>query len=171
MGRRSPFSPRLRFPPWGGAPVPRRGPAPLTAAVGRGAYSVAIAGQSVRGRVRASACVPRACVGGVGTPGRLWGCPCPTHSPVCVCVWAPDAPSCEAFRPTGLLCFPLTRPARGDPPAPHALHPAAPRGRVGRGEEEGGQCAVPPFQTKHVRLLAVDHSARASMKNAASCEN
>lgn len=107
---------------------------------------MAIAGQSVRGRVRASACVPRACVGGVGTPGRLWGCPCPTHSPVCVCVWAPDAPSCEAFRPTGLLCFPLTRPARGDPPAPHALHPAAPRGRVGRGEEEGGavcRAAIP----------------------------
>ena len=146
MGRRSPFSPRLRFPPWGGAPVPRRGPAPLTVAVGRGAYSVAIAGQSVRGRVRASACGPRACVGGVGTPGRLWGCPCPTHSPVCVCVWAPDAPSCEAFRPTGLLCFPLTRPARGDPPRPPRSPPSCPTWAGGSWGGGGGavcRAAIP----------------------------
>lgn len=127
------------------------------------------ASRSVAVCERARVC-PVPVLGGWEPPGACGVVRAPPTHP-CVCVWAPDAPSCEAFRPTGLLCFPLTRPARGDPPAPHALHPAAPRGRVGRGEEEGGQCAVPPFQTKHVRLLAVDHSARASMKNAASCEN
>lgn len=70
----------------------------------------------------------------------------PTHPCVCVCVWAPDAPSCEAFRPTGLLCFPLTRPARGDPPRPPRSPPSCPTWAGGSWGGGGGavcRAAIP----------------------------
>lgn len=53
---------------------------------------------------------------------------------------------------------------------PSPLSPAASPGAVG-GEGDCAAVSSHPKGKTLVRLLAVDHSARASMKNAASCEN
>ena len=135
------------------------------AAVGRGLPGGRCVG---RGRVRVRVRALRLPGGGWEPPGRLWGVR------ACLGGLAPDAPLCEAFPdPSGLLFpFCLTWPARGSSP------PQLPPPTSGEGRGGGRMCRArggSPAETKHlknlVRLLAVDHSARASMKNAASCEN
>ena len=147
---RSPFSPRLRRPPPPGAGVaaPRHGPC------GRRE------GATRRPSCRACACAPcPRCVGVVGG-NPLGACGVVRARPS---RWGALAgcPVVQPFRPSrSLISFVST----------------------GRPEAPSGECAVPdggasppgvgPLEcSKLVRLLAVDHSARASMKNAASCEN
>lgn len=87
--------------------------------------------------------------------------------PVRRCVVGRGPRVCRS-RPAFLVSCLLSRwPARGEPlSAPPAASPGAAGGE--------GDCAAVSSHPKGktlVRLLAVDHSARASMKNAASCEN
>ena len=106
------------------------------------------ASRSVAVCERARVC-PVPVLGGWEPPGACGVVRAPPTHPcvcVCVCVWAPDAPSCEAFRPTGLLCFPLTRPARGDPPRPPRSPPSCPTGAGGSWGGGGGavcRAAIP----------------------------
>ena len=106
------------------------------------------ASRSVAVCERARVC-PVPVLGGWEPPGACGVVRAPPTHPcvcVCVCVWAPDAPSCEAFRPTGLLCFPLTRPARGDPPAPPRSPPSCPTWAGGSWGGGGGavcRAAIP----------------------------
>lgn len=89
-------------------------------------------------------------------PGRLWGCPRSPPAPARARRGRrPDAPSfVRPFRPCrSLISWSLLAGQRRPPGMCRA--------------REGGS----PLRSKLVRLLAVDHSARASMKNAASCEN
>lgn len=103
--------------------------------------------------------VPRRVGWGVGTPGRLWGVRArprggggvrgvpavkPSDPSLSLVSFAVFAGRPEATPPGGVPCQEGASPCRG-----------------------GGN----PRQMELVRLLAVDHSARASMKNAASCEN
>ena len=106
------------------------------------------ASRSVAVCERARVC-PVPVLGGWEPPGACGVVRAPPTHPcvcVCVCVWAPDAPSCEAFRPTGLLCFPLTRPARGDPPRPPRSPPSCPTWAGGSWGGGGGavcRAAIP----------------------------
>ena len=106
------------------------------------------ASRSVAVCERARVC-PVPVLGGWEPPGACGVVRAPPTHPcvcVCVCVWAPDAPSCEAFRPTGLLCFPLTRPARGDPPVPPRSPPSCPTWAGGSWGGGGGavcRAAIP----------------------------
>lgn len=101
------------------------------------------ASRSVAVCERARVC-PVPVLGGWEPPGACGVVRAPPTHPVCV--WAPDAPSCEAFRPTGLLCFPLTRPARGDPPRPPRSPPSCPTWAGGSWGGGGGavcRAAIP----------------------------
>ena len=167
-----PVSPRLRRPPEGAGVargVPRHGHF-AAAAVGRGLPGGRCVG---RGRVCGACARPPPPWGRVGTPRAPVGCP---SLPLAGGRWMPCC--VKPFpTPSGLLFFCLTWPARGNSPAaPSSQLP--PPGRGGAGGGGGRMCRArggSPAGTKHlknlVRLLAVDHSARASMKNAASCEN
>lgn len=150
--------PARRFKDPGGVAFPspgsggRRGP--------RGAVEAAPSDSRSRGGTPPSR--------GLGAPlGRPWGSPprarfagaSSVAGPVSV---GPDPlPSCRA-----LACL-AGRPEANPSPVP----PPPLRGR----RVEGGPCRRQHFfsgrKETFVRLLAVDHSARASMKNAASCEN
>lgn len=156
----------------GGAWRARRVAVTAAAAVGRGLPGGRCVG---RGRVRCVRARAPRLPGGGGwePPGRLWGCPS--------LPWRVGA-GCP------VVCRNLSRPLRsavflsdlaGQRQLPSPSQLPAPRFRGGKGRRGGrGTCRArggSPAETKHlknlVRLLAVDHSARASMKNAASCEN
>lgn len=153
--------------PWGGAwPSPRLSPglrpqagglraAPRCgrAAAGRGSPA---AGRTARARARAPRVVgggnPRGACGGVqarSSGGRVWTGPLSANP-------SRPFPSRGSVVSSGRQEAPLG----GCVPCPG-------RGRLPPSSLGGGG----PRESKLVRLLAVDHSARASMKNAASCEN
>lgn len=76
------------------------------------------------------------------------------------------------FFHTCLFRFSLTGPRRTPPPSIRSLSPRRRRaGRRGGGIVPSVSTVSPLTPSIPIRLLAVDHSARASMKNAASCEN
>lgn len=107
-----------------------------------------------------------AAVVGSGAPSRApvgLASACPVRR--CVVVRGPRV--CRS-RPALLVFLSLSRwPARGEPPL---RSPAASPGAAGGEGDCAAVSSLPKGETL-VRLLAVDHSARASMKNAASCEN
>lgn len=139
--------------------APLVSPPDPAAAVGRGLPGGRGAGRGRVPRAPRPLCV---CVygwvggGQVGTPRAPVGCPSPPR-PRGRC----RAPRRETFRPPSGLLFsvwlgrPRGSPLRGDVPC----------------HRRGTPPRRNPEKPKLVRLLAVDHSARASMKNAASCEN
>ena len=130
----------------------------------------------------------------VGTPRAPVGCSGAARAPARSRAVAPDGcrPPRVSFSSRPRKAFSSRRhlcwPDRGDPPLPGERGLcAASAGREGRGARACGRGwggpdrpspaparrPAPPsaLVLKLVRLLAVDHSARASMKNAASCEN
>lgn len=148
-------------PPRGRGAARRATPAlPAAAAVGRGLPGGRGAGP---GPVCPRACAPRVPDGGgcvcaqVGTPRAPVGCPSPPRL-----AGRCRAPRRETFRPRSGLLFSVSSDLAGQrqPSLRGGNVPCHRRGTPPK-----------PRETKLVRLLAVDHSARASMKNAASCEN
>ena len=133
------------------------------AAVGRGLPDGRRVG---RGRVRRCVrALPRVPGGGWEPPGRLWGLS--EHALAGRCRTPRRV---KPFPTPPVCCFVSDLAGQRQPPPP-----APPSGEGG-----GGGWDVPCQRRvsrrnetlEHlVRLLAVDHSARASMKNAASCEN
>ena len=70
-----------------------------------------------------------------------------------------------------VCCFPSDSAGRRQPPPTSSRLRGGSRRRRDVCRASGGSPAEAKRSTQLVRLLAVDHSARASMKNAASCEN
>lgn len=129
---------------------------------------------------------------GIPPPGRLWGRSFRPRALVRSAagrgaglgglpkspVSARDRRALVAPNPRSFWCRSVLScwPARGDPVCPVRAWKC--RASVGGACGEVERSSPPRTSEKrkkkrnaHVRLLAVDHSARASMKNAASCEN
>lgn len=133
------------------------------AAVGRGLPDGRRVGRGrVRRRVRA---LPRVPGGGLGAPRAPVGLSEPA-----LAAWRRTPRRVEPFPTPPFCCFLSDLAGQRQPPAPTPTS----------GEGGGGGWDVPrqgrvsrrnETLENLVRLLAVDHSARASMKNAASCEN
>lgn len=135
---------------------PRRAGAPRRAAPRRrrgGRREGASPAAVVSSRARAGVCAPPRPRARREPPGA---CGVSEHGPAGP---VPDAPSSNLPASRSLVSLCLS----GRPEAPSGDVPC-------QGRALPPPCGgTPPF--KLVRLLAVDHSARASMKNAASCEN
>lgn len=141
------------------------------AAAGRGLPGGRCAG---RGRVR---CV-RAPLASLGEGGNPPGA-CGVSEPA-LAGWRWMAPLCETFpRPLRSAVFLSDLAGQRQLPTTRLPTSPAPQPRGGKGRRGRRVCRArggfsrrnKTLEKNLVRLLAVDHSARASMKNAASCEN